>query len=321
MINVEADRCILLFLFIDLLSAVQNVTTEKRREGDTVALHSNITELQTGSQVLWSFGQAPPYTPIAQLFRGEIFTDYDERLRDRLQLDRQTGSLTISNLNTNDSGIYQLQIITGKPLYWWFHLYIYTPVSETTNRKSPQSRSMVTPAVSKSCSVLCSVENGREVTLSWQTEGETLNHTSSPDLNTLLSLPLEIEEYSSTYSCVAANPVSHTVTKLNMRELCPHVGPDTMTMRPDQRNIYMWPIVAISAVLTVMIIGSAIVFKKQQKNRKTGQEYDRNRDNDSPEITYAEVQAQPTHTQLSGGAHNGTYSETEDSTVYAAVVT
>ncbi|KTG47492.1 hypothetical protein cypCar_00042909 [Cyprinus carpio] len=37
-------------------------------------------------------------------------TDAEERFRDRLQLENQTGSLTITNTRTTDSGLYYLQI-------------------------------------------------------------------------------------------------------------------------------------------------------------------------------------------------------------------
>ncbi|KAG7458554.1 hypothetical protein MATL_G00221450 [Megalops atlanticus] len=315
MLNIEVTLVfIVLYLFIGLLSAVQTeVKTVRVREGETVTLHSNITELQTDSDILWSFGQVPPFRVIAQLRGGEIKINYRERFNDRLQLDRQTGSLSIRNLSTKDSGVYQLQTINGLIFVQKFNLTVYTPVSKPVIRNTPKNR-----MVSESCSVLCSVENGSEVTLSWQREGETLYNTSSPDLNTPLSLPLEIEEYSSTYSCVAANPVSNQSLQLNTEEFCS--GPDQRG-RQVQRG-YIVPAVLVPAILTVIIIiGLIIFFIKQRKSRGTEREDGGDEDTGADQVHYSEIRrrTQPTEAEPSGGAH----SEPEDRerVVYAEVVT
>ncbi|KAG7458535.1 hypothetical protein MATL_G00221430 [Megalops atlanticus] len=304
MINIEAElRVIVLFLLIGLMSAVETkVKTEKKREGETVTLHFNITELQTDAVIVWLFGPVSPDVMIARLLIAENTVKYpSERFRDRLQVDKETGSLTISNLNTNDSGVYQLEAINAVVFRQKFNLSVYTPVSKPVIRNTPQS-----------CSVLCSVENGREVTLSWQREGETLSHTSSPDLNTPLSLPLRIEEHNYTYICVAANPVSEESLQLNTEKLCS--GPDQV-----QRS-YIVPAVLVPAIL-ILITGLIIFFMKQRKRRGTEGEGGGGEDRDTGQVQYSEVRrlSEPTETEPSGGAHADP--EDTDRVEHAEVVT
>ncbi|XP_039538687.1 uncharacterized protein LOC120486611 isoform X2 [Pimephales promelas] len=81
-------------------------------EGDSVTLHTGV---QTNQQqdIKWYFKD----TRIAQI-NGNLnksctdvqCKDGDERFRDRLKLDNQTGSLTITNTRTSDSGEYKLYI-------------------------------------------------------------------------------------------------------------------------------------------------------------------------------------------------------------------
>ncbi|XP_052445461.1 uncharacterized protein LOC127987223 [Carassius gibelio] len=82
--------------------------------GDKVTLHTDV-ETNQHEKIKWFFNS----TRIAQISGDlrKICTDVqckdgDERFRDRLKLDHQTGSLTIRDLNTTDSGEYQLLIIS-----------------------------------------------------------------------------------------------------------------------------------------------------------------------------------------------------------------
>ncbi|KAL0161530.1 hypothetical protein M9458_045255, partial [Cirrhinus mrigala] len=87
-------------------------------EGDSVTLQTN-TELQTEDWMMWTFGQ--PKTLIAQidkrLERFSTFDVLDGRFRDRLTVDYQTGSLTIINTRTTDSGLYRVIIRSRKATY------------------------------------------------------------------------------------------------------------------------------------------------------------------------------------------------------------
>ncbi len=82
-------------------------------EGDSVTLHTDVKTNQQ-DRMTWYFNDIR----IAQI-RGDqskICTDdqCDERFRDRLKLDHQTGDLTITNTRTTDSGVFQLHAISRR---------------------------------------------------------------------------------------------------------------------------------------------------------------------------------------------------------------
>ncbi len=82
-------------------------------EGDSVTLNSGFTEIMDYNLILWRFGDEN--TVIAEInVMDDSMTvyddDLDERFRDRLKLDHQTGSLIITNTRTEHTGLYKLQI-------------------------------------------------------------------------------------------------------------------------------------------------------------------------------------------------------------------
>nr|XP_021325195.1 uncharacterized protein LOC797394 [Danio rerio] len=84
-------------------------------EGHSVTLSSELTELKNDEQIQWKFGNE--YTLIAEINvtanRFSVFDDVlDGRFRDRLKLDKKTGSLTITDIITENAGDYKVQINT-----------------------------------------------------------------------------------------------------------------------------------------------------------------------------------------------------------------
>ncbi|XP_059424776.1 uncharacterized protein LOC132159257 [Carassius carassius] len=109
--------CVLLFGVVSLgviylfrYSKQKEKKTVSVSEGNSVTLEPGAVETQRDDEVLWMFG--PQNTFIAQIYRkaGNISYADDERFRDKLQLDHQTGDLTISDIRIPISGDYQMKI-------------------------------------------------------------------------------------------------------------------------------------------------------------------------------------------------------------------
>ncbi|XP_016308416.1 uncharacterized protein LOC107662818 [Sinocyclocheilus anshuiensis] len=84
-------------------------------EGDSVTLNTGRTEMDY-NEIHWNFGLTN--TCIAEIIkcfeRFSTFDVLDGRFRNRLKLDHQTGSLTITNTRSTHSGLYGVEIIRNR---------------------------------------------------------------------------------------------------------------------------------------------------------------------------------------------------------------
>uniref|UniRef100_A0A8C1PA07 Ig-like domain-containing protein n=1 Tax=Cyprinus carpio TaxID=7962 RepID=A0A8C1PA07_CYPCA len=195
-------------------------------EGDSITLNTDI-KVQSKDMLLWMVGAQE--TRIAEIYNQNIFMyESNEPFGDRLQMDNQTGSLTIRNIRTEHSGLYELLILSNREnSYNRFSVIVYArlPVPVITANSSQCSSSSGSSSSSSSsvskCSLLCSAVNVGAVTLSWYKGNSLLSSISVSDLSISLSLPLEVEyQEKNTYSCVINNPIRNQTTHLDITQLC-----------------------------------------------------------------------------------------------------
>ncbi|XP_056615885.1 uncharacterized protein LOC130430754 [Triplophysa dalaica] len=84
------------------------------KAGESIKLDTGVKDIQTCDLIQWKFGEAGestnPFIPI-----GRIDKNNQELLqKDRLKLNKQTGSITVENSRTTDAGVYKLEINSSK---------------------------------------------------------------------------------------------------------------------------------------------------------------------------------------------------------------
>ncbi|XP_051762271.1 uncharacterized protein LOC127518974 isoform X3 [Ctenopharyngodon idella] len=90
---------------------------ESVRVGGSVALRPDLSnaKIETDELILWTFGAEKSLVATNAARPNKT----DERFTDRVELDEETGSLTISNIRAEDVGHYKLQIINSKETKGW----------------------------------------------------------------------------------------------------------------------------------------------------------------------------------------------------------
>uniref|UniRef100_A0A8C2L7F6 Ig-like domain-containing protein n=1 Tax=Cyprinus carpio TaxID=7962 RepID=A0A8C2L7F6_CYPCA len=194
--------------------------------GKSVTLNSLLNKIKKKDVIEWNFGYNG-YTLIAEINKqAKRITVYDDvldgRFRDRLKLNKKTGSLSITNISTEHAGVYDLRYNYIRKLPFILTVFARLPVPVISRNSSQCSSSSSSSSSSQqNCSLVCSVVNVRHVTLSWYKGNSLLSSISVSDLSISLSLPLEVEyQDKNTYSCVLNNPISNQTQHLDITQLC-----------------------------------------------------------------------------------------------------
>ncbi|KAA0711796.1 hypothetical protein E1301_Tti019111 [Triplophysa tibetana] len=129
-------------------------------EGQNVTLHTDLTHIQThDDSVEWRFGVKGPL--IIRIKRSvNINPTYEDNnnteiFRDKLNMNNQTGDLTITHITSQHSGLYHLKIKIGTfRTVKNFSLSVYspTPVSISESTQTPSSSSPSSSSSSSSSS-------------------------------------------------------------------------------------------------------------------------------------------------------------------------
>ncbi|CAM4599737.1 unnamed protein product [Leuciscus chuanchicus] len=257
-------------------------TSVSVKEGESVTLNSGVTDIKDYDLIEWKFRTEDDETDwwfkdlIAELNvtadRIAVYDDVlDGRFRDRLKLNNQTGSLTITNITTEHAGVYKnyQYIHFDRSGYGWIS-YVFLAVFGRLNISRlpvPVISRDCSSSSSSSCSLVCSAVNVGHVTLSWYKGNSLLSSISVYDLSMSLSLPLEVEyQDKNSYICVLNNPISNQTQHLNITQLC-HTCSDSVHFCGPTEAVIRLVLSALVGVATVILLVYDIRSRRAERDQ------------------------------------------------------
>ncbi|KAK7136784.1 hypothetical protein R3I93_016980 [Phoxinus phoxinus] len=253
MLRNTVGRLACFYLFLQGLKGVYGAGTEEVKsvsvtEGDSVTLNTDV-QVQKDEQILWMFG--PQETRIAEIHRQIIHIDGTDMIFEKiLQIDNQTGSLTIRNIRTEHTGLYKLIVISRGTSYKRFNVTVYAPLSIPVITIDSSICSSSSRSSESRCSLVCSVLN------------------------------VEYQD-NNTYSCVINNPISNQTTHLDISRLCHTCAFNKES--PSGREVLA---ACISAALLLALAG--LMYFLYRKHKRTAQKVE-TAQSEEDEVQYAET--------------------------------
>ncbi|KAF5905512.1 SLAM family member 7-like isoform X2, partial [Clarias magur] len=230
---------------------------------------------------------------VGQVVNKQSDTNTSEKFVNRLQWVSQSGFFTLSDLRTDDSGLYTVESTKEQKGKQNYQLEVYERVS------APQLMN-TTSSSSEFCSFLCSVRDIRGLKLSVYEDGVLLNHTSSSSSSNTsditLNLHLEIKKTNNhrerTFSCVASNPASNKTTTIIITHTCSlNTGADD-----PPRNSVLIAVMCTVVLLVAVIVMFVFLWKKMQNASSRHREDSSASEGLREEVQYSEINHKK-HTQ------------------------
>uniref|UniRef100_A0A9J7ZES6 Immunoglobulin domain-containing protein n=1 Tax=Cyprinus carpio carpio TaxID=630221 RepID=A0A9J7ZES6_CYPCA len=269
--------CFCLWRLVAVFADSDALTPVSVTEGDSVTLNSGLTEIQNDDLITWTFGHSE--TLIAQILKkAQLFsTSHGEAagFRDRLKLDHQTGSLTITNIRAEHAGVYELLIVGGKLSSKYFIVSVNGVSADEEKSVSVMKRDSVTTQtavtemhedstlwtfgaetsqiaeINRSAGIFSRYNACLPVSVISSNSSQCSSSSSSSSSQQNCSL-VEYQD-NNTYSCVLNNPISNQTQHLDITQLC-HTCSDSVHCCGSTEAVIRLVLSALVGVATVILL-------------------------------------------------------------------